>query len=55
MKRLFRDQLDRYFKVDCVAGLWQRGPGKLPSGAAMVLNAHDPAVSYLGDDPVAKV
>jgi UDP-N-acetylmuramyl tripeptide synthase len=52
---LFRDQLDRYFEVDFVAGLWQRGLRRLPSGAAVVLNADDPAVCYLGDDLLATV
>jgi UDP-N-acetylmuramyl tripeptide synthase len=52
---LFRDQLDRYFEVDFVAGLWHGGLRQLPSGAAVVLNADDPAVSYLGDDLPAKV
>jgi lipid II isoglutaminyl synthase (glutamine-hydrolysing) len=52
---LFRDQLDRYFEVDFVAGLWQRSLRRLPSGATVVLNADDAAVSFLGDDLSAQV
>jgi lipid II isoglutaminyl synthase (glutamine-hydrolysing) len=52
---LFRDQLDRYFEVDFVAGLWRRGLRNLPADAAVVLNADDPAVAHLGDDLPAKV
>src|SRR5215813_2985077 len=52
---LFRDQLDRYFEVDFVAGLWQRSLRRLPSGTTVVLNADDPAVSRLGDDLPANV
>jgi UDP-N-acetylmuramyl tripeptide synthase len=52
---LFRDQLDRYFEVDFVGGLWQRSLRTLPSSATVVLNADDPAVAHLGDDLRAKV
>ena len=52
---LFRDQLDRYFEVDFVAGLWQRSLRRLPSGTTVVLNADDPAVSFLGDELSANV
>jgi len=52
---LFRDQLDRYFEVDFVAALWQGGLRRLPPDAAVVLNADDPAVCFLGDDLSAKV
>jgi len=52
---LFRDQLDRYFEVDFVAGLWRRGLRRLRSDATVVLNADDPAVSFLGDGLSANV
>ncbi len=52
---LFRDQLDRYFEVDFVAGLWRRALLRLPSSATVVLNADDPQVAYLGEDLPAKV
>jgi UDP-N-acetylmuramyl tripeptide synthase len=52
---LFRDQLDRYFEVDFIAGLWQPALRLLRSEATVVLNADDPAVAYLGEDLSAKV
>ena len=52
---LFRDQLDRYFEVDFVAGLWRKALSEVPPETAVVLNADDPAVAYLGQDIPAKV
>jgi len=52
---LFRDQLDRYFEVDFVAGLWQRSLRRLSSSATVVLNADDAAVSFLGENLSAQV
>ena len=52
---LFRDQLDRYFEVDFIAGLWQRALRLLPPSATVVLNADDPQVAFLGAGLEAKV
>jgi lipid II isoglutaminyl synthase (glutamine-hydrolysing) len=52
---LFRDQLDRYFEVDFVAQLWRGALAQLPPSAAVVLNADDPQVAYLGEDLPATV
>jgi UDP-N-acetylmuramyl tripeptide synthase len=45
---LFRDQLDRYGEVDTVAAAWVRAIAQAPDATALVLNADDPAVAYLG-------
>jgi lipid II isoglutaminyl synthase (glutamine-hydrolysing) len=46
---LFRDQLDRYFEVDYLALLWSRALKELSPSTAVVLNADDPQVAYLGE------
>ena len=52
---LFRDQLDRYFEVDFVAGLWRQALRQLPAATTVVLNADDPQVAYLGEELPAKL
>ncbi len=44
---LFRDQLDRYGEVDTVLDRWRQAIARLPTGAAVVLNADDPGVASL--------
>jgi UDP-N-acetylmuramyl tripeptide synthase len=48
---LFRDQLDRYGEIDTVAERWRAALAALPptSGAALALNADDPAIASLAD------
>jgi len=45
---LFRDQLDRYGEVHTIAKKWKEAIGKLPSATALLLNADDPEIAYLG-------
>jgi len=48
---LFRDQLDRYGELDVIATRWRTAFADLPPDATLVLNADDPLVASLGDDP----
>lgn len=45
---LFRDQLDRYGEVDTISRRWQEAIAPLDKETAIVLNADDPTLSYLG-------
>ncbi len=45
---LFRDQLDRYGEVDTVNRRWAAAIAALPPETAVVLNADDPRLAYLG-------
>jgi len=50
---LFRDQLDRYGELDVIATRWRTAFADLSPDATLVLNADDPLVASLGDDPEA--
>ena len=52
---LFRDQLDRYGEVDSVAEGWRDMLAAGGAGAALVLNADDPAVAQLADEARGEV
>ncbi|MGF1479135.1 MAG: MurT ligase domain-containing protein [Cyanophyceae cyanobacterium] len=52
---LFRDQLDRYGEVDTISQRWQQAISALPPDTVVVLNADDPALSYLGQQLPQKV
>lgn len=52
---LFRDQLDRYGEVDTISFRWQQAIAPLPQDTAIVLNADDPTLSYLGQNLSQKV
>ncbi|HZJ18306.1 MAG TPA: Mur ligase family protein [Patescibacteria group bacterium] len=45
---LFRDQLDRYGEVNSIAKNWKKSLNNLTPKTTLILNADDPAVSYLG-------
>lgn len=45
---LFRDQLDRYGEIDKIKKIWAKAVKKMPRRSALILNADDPAVGYLG-------
>ena len=45
---LFRDQLDRYGEVDTISQRWFSAIAPLPKDTAVILNADDPTLSYLG-------
>ena len=45
---LFRDQLDRYGEVDIISQRWQKVIAQLSPETAVILNADDPTLSYLG-------
>jgi UDP-N-acetylmuramyl tripeptide synthase len=47
---LFRDQMDRYLDLEAITSRWERALGWLPADAALVLNADDPRLAYLGAD-----
>lgn len=46
---LFRDQMDRYGEIDTIATNWKEALKKLEPKSKIILNADDPAVSYLGE------
>ncbi len=48
---LFRDQLDRYGEVERVARIWRDLVQRLPPEVTLVLNADDPAVAALAQEP----
>lgn len=52
---LFRDQLDRYGEVDTISLRWQKAIAPLPKDTAVILNADDPTLSYLGQQLPQKV
>lgn len=52
---LFRDQLDRYGEVDTISQRWKTAIAPLPPETAIVLNADDPTLSYLGQNLTQKV
>jgi UDP-N-acetylmuramyl tripeptide synthase len=45
---LFRDQLDRYGELNTIARKWQESIAELPETTALILNADDPQIAYLG-------
>ncbi len=45
---LFRDQLDRYGEVDTISQRWGNAITPLPPETAIVANADDPTLSYMG-------
>lgn len=45
---LFRDQMDRYFELDALAKRIAASVAKLPASTALILNADDPIVAWLG-------
>ena len=52
---LFRDQLDRYGEVDTISRRWQKAITPLPEETAVILNADDPTLCYLGQKLSQKV
>ena len=46
---LFRDQLDRYGEVDTISQRWGNAIASLPAETAIVANADDPTLSYMGE------
>ena len=52
LANLFRDQLDRYGELDTIADRWAQVAAT--TGAALVLNADDPAVADLGRERTAR-
>ncbi len=48
LMNLFRDQLDRYGELEVIAERWKKLIDSLPEGAALLLNADDPALAHLG-------
>ncbi|MCL4459803.1 MAG: Mur ligase family protein [Chloroflexi bacterium] len=52
---LFRDQLDRYGEIDYLATIWKESLEQLPSDSAVILNADDPTLAWLGRELKAKV
>lgn len=52
---LFRDQLDRYGEVTSIANKWKKALYSLPDSTALVLNADDPLISYLGEESSKQV
>lgn len=51
---LFRDQLDRYGEINSIAYKWQKALDKTDHKTKLILNADDPAVSYLGFNKTLK-
>jgi lipid II isoglutaminyl synthase (glutamine-hydrolysing) len=47
---LFRDQMDRYLELDYLVRRLERGLLALPADTALVLNADDPRLAYLGSE-----
>lgn len=47
LNNLFRDQLDRYGELDAVATAWRTALATLPATTTLVLNADDPALTFL--------
>jgi UDP-N-acetylmuramyl tripeptide synthase len=52
---LFRDQLDRYGEVDTISRRWGSAIASLPPETAIVANADDPTLSYMGQQLKQKV
>ena len=52
---LFRDQLDRYGEVDTISQRWGNAIAPLPPETAIVANADDPTLSYMGEKLSQKV
>lgn len=52
---LFRDQLDRYGEVDTISYRWRQAIAPLPESTTLVLNADDPALSFLGQNLAQRV
>ncbi len=47
LNNLFRDQLDRYGEIDAIYSKWRAAMPALSGRSTLVLNADDPAISYL--------
>lgn len=52
---LFRDQLDRYGETDTIARKWKEAVRTLPQKTAVLLNADDPQIAFLGKETKAKI
>ena len=50
MLNLFRDQLDRYGEVNVVLEKWSKAIADLDKNAHLIVNADDPAVSYISEN-----
>lgn len=50
LMNLFRDQLDRYGELETLVETWRTMIADLSGDTALVLNADDPAVAFLGHD-----
>ena len=50
LMNLFRDQLDRYGELETLVETWRTMIADVPADTALVLNADDPAVAFLGHE-----